>query len=205
MQRPVAETPVRNRPLPPPGFKPGDLYRFSMSQSLDRVITLAEHVTSPLGLTVVEAKVSQQGKQRTIEVTIHRPGGHITLDDCESVSRELEKVLDEQEPPVITGAYSLEVQSPGIDRKLHTAREYEVFAGEDVEIMVKEPISPLGGQFRGKLTAFSDGKLLIEKPQVVATASKRKKKIADIAGEIVIPDAVHIDSSNLIQVRRIPD
>lgn len=173
-----------------------------MTQSLERVINLAEHVTSPLGLTVVDARVSQQGKQRTIEVTIHRAGGRISLDDCEAVSRELEKLLDEQDEPVLEGTYSLEVQSPGIDRKLRTAREYQVFAGEQVEILLKKPIAPLGAEFRGKLSAFSAGQLLIEEPQMVATAKKKKKAVE--SGDVVIPDKVQIESENIMQVRRIP-
>lgn len=174
-----------------------------MTQSLERVINLAEHVTSPLGLTVVDARVTQQGKQRTIEVTIHRAGGRISLDDCETVSRELEKLLDEQSEPIIPeGTYSLEVQSPGIDRKLRTPREYTVFAGEQVEILLKKPIASLGAEFRGKLAAFSDGQLFIEEPQVVSTAKRKKKAIE--SGDVVVPDKVQIESDNIMQVRRIP-
>lgn len=172
----------------------------SRQQSLERVISLAEHVTSPLGLSVVDARLSQQGKQRTIEVTIHRAGGRISLDDCESVSRELEKLLDEQDPPLLTGAYLLEVQSPGIDRKLRTAREYELFAGEQVEVLVKQPIPALGAQFRGKLAEFSDRGLLILEPHVVATP-KRKKKSEDSTS--VIPNQVLVETANLMQVRRL--
>jgi ribosome maturation factor RimP len=172
-----------------------------MSQSLERIISLAEHVSRPRGLSVVDARLSQQGKQRTIEVTIHRSGGRISLDDCETVSKELEKLLDEQDPPVLSGAYLLEVQSPGIDRKLRTEREYELFAGELVEVMVKQPITPLGAQFRGKLAAFSDGRLLITEPQVVASA-KRKKKATE-STEAVIPNQVQVEFGNIVQVRRL--
>lgn len=146
--------------------------------------------------------MSQQGKQRTIEVTIHRVGGRISLDDCEHVSRELEKLLDEQVPPVIEGNYLLEVQSPGLGRKLSSDREYQLFAGEQVEVLLKKPIAGLGAQFKGKLDRFGDGHLLIAEPQVVATSSKRKKKAAG-GEEIVTPDEVQIDAANITHVRRI--
>lgn len=176
-----------------------------MAATLERVIDLAEYVTSPLGLSVVDARLSQQGKQRTIEVTIHRVGGRISLDDCESVSRELEKLLDEQDPPVVEGNYLLEVQSPGIDRKLSSDREYKLFAGEPVEVLLKKPVAGLGAQFRGRLDHFGDRHLLIAEPQVVATSAKRKKKAAAEGEETVIPDKVQIDTANITYVRRVAE
>jgi ribosome maturation factor RimP len=74
----------------------------------------------------------------------------ITLDDCEQVSREVSALLDVHDP--ITGNYTLEVSSPGLDRPLYRADHYARFIGHDVRATTSLPI---GGRrrFQGRIAA----------------------------------------------------
>ena len=66
-----------------------------------------------LGFELVRVEYLSQGKYSTLRVFINKPGG-ITLDDCEKVSRQLDTMLD-VEASILTGPYTLEVSSPGVD------------------------------------------------------------------------------------------
>ncbi|MBF6024410.1 ribosome maturation factor RimP [Lysobacter niastensis] len=61
----------------------------------------------------------------------------VTIDDCEAVSREVSAQLDVEDP--ISGQYTLEVSSPGIDRPLFTLDHYARFVGESAKVALKLP------------------------------------------------------------------
>jgi len=180
-----------------------------MQPNLDRIIDLAEQVSAPLGLSVVEARLSQQGKQRSLEVTIYRKGGRIALNDCEQVSRQLEELLDGQSPPVIEGSFLLEVQSPGIDRKLKSEREFQVFAGQPVEVKTKEKIGELGFELKGKLVGMDKGKVVLAQPTILKTAQGKKggKKQSSIAvaASTSTLESLEIEIEKVIHVRLVPE
>jgi ribosome maturation factor RimP len=67
-------------------------------------------------------------------------GVGVTLDDCTRVSRELSRILDSHES-LIPGNYRLEVSSPGIERPLVKARDYERFTGREVHLGTRTPIA----------------------------------------------------------------
>lgn len=170
------------------------------SQALNEICMMAESVAAPLGLDVVDVKFGQAGKRRTIEVTIYRKGGSISLDDCEHVSRGLDQVLDERATtgtPVVQGPYLLEVQSPGIDRQIKTDREFAVFVGQQVLVQTKEKIEDLGTRFIGTLSGIESGKLTLVNAK---TASEGKKnKTPEAKKEHLV-----IDMQSLSQVRLHP-
>jgi len=95
-----------------------------------------ETTVAGLGYELVEIEHEAGGLLR---VTIDHPrgkGGAITVDDCERVTRQLQHVLE-----VDGQAYErLEVSSPGLDRPLTKAADYARFAGEQVEITLKQPL-----------------------------------------------------------------
>ncbi|MGY3264702.1 ribosome maturation factor RimP [Lysobacter sp. HA35] len=64
-------------------------------------------------------------------------GRMVTIEDCESVSREVSAQLDVEDP--ITVHYTLEVSSPGVDRPLFTAAQFARFAGEEAKVTLKLP------------------------------------------------------------------
>lgn len=71
-----------------------------------------------------------------LRLTLDRPGG-VTLDDCQTVSKQASALLDVAD--FGPGKYVLEVSSPGLDRKLYNARDYERYAGREVRITWRDP------------------------------------------------------------------
>lgn len=177
-----------------------------MHADIDRITQLAEKISSSLGLSIVDVRLAQQGKRRTLEVTIFRPGGRISLSDCEHVSRELDAVLEAEQPPVIEGPFDLEVQSPGIDRKLASEREYVLFSGQPVEVKTKQKVESFGAAFTGKLVGLSNGNVVVASPEKMSDRPKNKRKPSDAHNERDAETAstLEVQLSNIISVRLIP-
>ena len=178
-----------------------------MQPNLEKITALAEEITSANGVSLIEVRVAQQGRQRSIEITIYRKGGRISLTDCEQVSRQLDELLEKQETPVMDGTFFLEVQSPGIDRKLNSEREFELFAGQPVEVKTKQKVEGLGAAFTGKLVGLTDGRLNISQPQKLTDAPQKKNKQTKAmpALDQEKPETVEVEMSNVISVRLHPD
>ncbi len=191
-----------------PGYQPGEFFWMSANykQALEQIIDLAQQVATPLGLSVLDVGMSQQGRQRSVAVTIFRPAGSISLDDCQTVSRQLEELLDNQSPHLIEGSYLLDVQSPGIDRQLKSDREFSAFSNHLVEVKTKETIGSLGSVFSGTLLAKNNGLVVIGNPRKVQqlSASSRKPKIKahkSVEADDTAALQVEIDMSKVIHIR----
>jgi len=79
------------------------------------------------------------GQSVTLQVMAERPDGKaMTVEDCAAISRTVSTLLEVDDP--ITGPYRLEVSSPGIDRPLVKARDFDRFAGHRVRIEASEMI-----------------------------------------------------------------
>ena len=83
----------------------------------------------------------------------------ISADDCQKVSYQVSGVLDVHDP--IPGHYTLEVSSPGLDRPLFKASDFERFAGQLARLRLRLPVN---GQrnFKGRLRGLRDGQVVIE-------------------------------------------
>lgn len=101
-----------------------------------------------LGYDLVQLRLLSGGRPTLQILAEPLNGGAMSVDDCTAVSRHVSAVLDVEDP--IAGAYDLEVGSPGIDRPLVKAADYERFKGEEAKI---ETGAPLNGRrrFRGVL------------------------------------------------------
>src|SRR5215470_4786637 len=122
-----------------------------------RLREIAERVAETHGLEVVEVELRGGGKGRVLRVFLDRleaaPGGvpedtgaahdagsGVTHEDCANFSREFGAVLDVED--VVPGAqYTLEVSSPGLDRKLSRRRDFERFVGQRVRVIAREAIN----------------------------------------------------------------
>src|SRR5438034_679477 len=87
-----------------------------MAFEAERVREIAERVAASSGLEVVEVELRGGGKARMLRIVIDKPAG-VTHEDCANLSREVGTILD-VEDAVPGGSYTLEVSSPGLDRKL---------------------------------------------------------------------------------------
>jgi ribosome maturation factor RimP len=112
-----------------------------------RVGALAQPVLDGLGLRLVRVRVSGTAGC-TVQIMAERADGTMGLEECEALSRDLSPVLDAADP--VSGAYRLEVSSPGIDRPLVRRSDFERYAGHVAKI---EMAAPFEGRkrFRGTL------------------------------------------------------
>jgi ribosome maturation factor RimP len=129
---------------------------------LDRIREAAERVAHSLGLEIfdVEWKV---GKDRLLRVYIDRVpeggnpsnGSGISHNDCQRVSEQLSVILDVED--LVPGPrYTLEVSSPGLDRKLIKPGDYQRFTGRLAKIWLNEPVEN-EKFFQGRLAGYADG------------------------------------------------
>ena len=105
-----------------------------------------------MGLELVRVRL-MGGKRPVLQVMAERSDGSMSIDDCSEASRVISAILDVEDP--ITGAYTLEVSSPGIDRPLVRAADYVRFAGHQAKL---ETAAPIDGQrrFHGRLLGLDD-------------------------------------------------
>src|SRR3974390_1029445 len=98
----------------------------------ERLREIAERVAATSGLEVVEVELRGGGKSRMLRVFLDKPEG-VTHEDCANFSREFGTIVD-VEDAVPGGSYTLEVSSPGLDRKLSKAAEVARFSGSLVKL-----------------------------------------------------------------------
>ncbi len=130
-----------------------------MAIDIEHVREIAERLTASQGLELVEVEFRGGGKARMLRLFIDKPGG-VTHEDCAWVSRELGTILD-VEDAVPGGSYTLEVSSPGLDRKLSKAGDYERFAGSRVRLLTREAVDG-SRHFDGRLQGLREGRVVVE-------------------------------------------
>jgi ribosome maturation factor RimP len=110
-----------------------------------RVGAMVAPALRDLGLRLVRVKISA-ADGTTVQIMAERPDGSMTVDDCERASVALSPVLDLEDP--VGRAYRLEISSPGIDRPLVRASDFQRALGHEARI---EMAVPVGGRkrFRG--------------------------------------------------------
>jgi ribosome maturation factor RimP len=170
----------------------------------EKLRQIAERVALSSGLEVVEIEVLGSGKHRTLRVFIDRPGAApaadrpdgVTHEDCSKFSREFGTIID-VEDAVPGGSYVLEVSSPGLDRKLTKAADFERFRGQRVKLMTREPVND-NRHFEGKLESFENGKLLLD----LSAGKLNKKKIRPKDGEST---QVEIEFRNVEKANLVPE
>lgn len=122
---------------------------------LDRTKALIQEIVTAEGLELVDVELKGGLNHRILRIYIDKPAG-VTHADCQRVSDQVGIELDVE--GLVPGAYTLEVSSPGLTRKLSGARDFEKSRGRVVKLQTKEPIDGLRS-FRGVLAEF-DGQLL---------------------------------------------
>jgi ribosome maturation factor RimP len=188
-----------------------------MALQIDTIRGAAERVASSLGLDVVDLEFQGAGKHRALRVYVEKdaagrarlaeqattdegasllPKGvpvevlsGTTHEDCEAFARDFGTLLDVED--LVPGAeYTLEVSSPGLERKLLKAADYERFRGSLVKLQTFAPVSN-NRHFTGRLTAFDGHEVTLD---LSAVKQKGKGKKAQAAGA---PPTVQIALSNV--------
>lgn len=144
--------------------------------NLEKIREAAERIARSEGLEIVDVEW-KIGKQRFLRVYIDRvapassaesidgeevasPYAKVSHADCERVSQQLSVILDVED--LVPGpGYVLEISSPGMDRALKTAADFQRFAGRLAKISTSEPIGE-AKFFEGRLKGFAEGKVRME-------------------------------------------
>ena len=130
-----------------------------MSDIADQIRQILIPILESMGLTLWDMEFHKQGPQWLLRIFIDRESGGVTLNDCETVNRDLGAALDVED--IISHAYTLEVSSPGLDRTLSKPEHFARFTGSRVKVKTFQPIN---GQkvFRGTLLGLVEGMVSVE-------------------------------------------
>ena len=115
-----------------------------MADKSTDIAGLLSPTVASLGLELLGVEYLPSPGGALLRLYIDRPGADaadeaqgVGIEDCEAVSREVSAQLDVEDP--ISGNYTLEVSSPGVDRLLFTPAHFERFLGEQAKVVLKLP------------------------------------------------------------------
>jgi ribosome maturation factor RimP len=169
-----------------------------MAFDVDRVREIADRVAASSGLDVIEVEFLGGGKARMLRVYLDRPAAGsdplagVTHEDCANFSREFGTILDVED--VMPGSYTLEVSSPGLDRKLTKAADFARFSGSRVKLTTRQPVNG-NRHFEGRLESFQDGRLTLD---LSVASHKSRKKMGDTAGKKIEVELANVEKANLV-------
>lgn len=132
---------------------------------VEKVRAIASRVAASYGLEIFEVQYRREASGMVLRIRLDRPGSRataedsVTVDECAKVSRDLSAIFDVED--IVPTQYTLEVSSPGLDRPLTKAEDYERFAGRRAKLVMREKIDGQG-YFKGQLGGVEDGHVLIE-------------------------------------------
>jgi ribosome maturation factor RimP len=191
----------------------GGQFLKDMALDADQVRSMAQRVAASHGLDVVELEMLGGAKHRVLRVFIEKNAEQrrklaetdaglksesarvsvgveqlsgVTHEDCEAFSRDFGTVLD-VEDSIPGGEYTLEVSSPGLDRKLHGIEDYRRFAGMLVKVQTFEPVEG-NRHWQGRLTEVSETAVKVEPQKKKGTGhrAQRSGKADEHAVEIAL-------------------
>ena len=124
-----------------------------------KITQVAERVGGGEGIEIVDVQLLGAGRGRVLRIFIDRPQG-VSHADCEFISQQVGTILDVED--VIPGeSYTLEVSSPGLERKLLKPRDYERFQGKKAKVTLRAPVENQS-HWEGTLAGVADGNIVLE-------------------------------------------
>ncbi len=129
-----------------------------MKRSERQIVELLAPTIRALGLELWGVEHISQGRNSILRIYIDGPDG-ITIEDCERVSREVSGILDVEDP--VAGEYTLEVSSPGADRRLFSLPQFGQFVGNEVNIRLGTPVDGRR-RLKGRLKEISGNEVCVE-------------------------------------------
>jgi|SRR5208283_1812880 ribosome maturation factor RimP len=190
-----------------------------MALQMDEIRRLAERVAASHHLEVVDVEFGGGGKSRALRVFVEKDAAErkrlaeraeagevedlpkgvpvellsgVTHEDCAAFATDFGTLLDVED--VVPGAeYTLEVSSPGLERKLTREEEFERFAGSLLKVKTFTPVNE-SRMWTGRLTGYADGVLKID---LAAVKQKGKAKKAAVAETIEI-QLSNVEKANLV-------
>ena len=129
-----------------------------MNRKEKQVEELLTPTVESLGCSIWGVEFLAQGKHTKLRLYIDREEG-VTVDHCADVSRHVSDILDVEE--LITGAYTLEVSSPGMDRILFKESQFTDSVGEQVDVRLNFPFEGRR-KFIGMLAGVQDSMAVVQ-------------------------------------------
>jgi ribosome maturation factor RimP len=136
-----------------------------LTQATEQLVIALEPLIDPIcrahGVELVDVRCLGEPAGMLIRVIIDRAipgaevGSGVSLDDCTGVSRDVSTTLEVHDDLLPSGAYRLEVSSPGLERPLVKLADFERFSGREVNVRTRTPIERQR-RFRGKLLRVVD-------------------------------------------------
>ena len=201
-----------------------------MSLQIDQLRATADRVAASHQLEVVDVEFSGGAKFRTLRIFLEKNAAErarlaeqaakgelediptsvpaealsgVTHEDCASFATDFGTLLDVED--LIPGAeYTLEVSSPGLERKLTKAADYQRFTGSLIKVQTVTPITAPGlaegkgsRQWQGRLTAFANNTLTLDLSAIKAKG-KPKKNAAKAAAQTIDIPLEQVEKANLI-------
>jgi ribosome maturation factor RimP len=125
-----------------------------------KILEIAERVGSDEGIEIVDVQLLGGGGSRLLRIFIDKPEG-VSHADCEFISQQVGTILDVEDVVPGSTGYTLEVSSPGVERKLTRPRDFERFVGQKVKVALREPVENQR-HWVGALKSFAEGIITLE-------------------------------------------
>jgi ribosome maturation factor RimP len=157
-----------------------------------RVAEIVERTILPMGYRLVRVRVNGNNGC-TVQIMAERPDGTMTVDDCEQISKAISPVLDVDDP--VGRAYHLEISSPGIDRPLVRASDFQRWAGHEARIEMTLIVAGRR-KFRGILLGGEGSKARIRRIDAqLGEATDVELKIDEMSeAHLILTDALVTES-----------
>ena len=139
-----------------------------MNKTAQRVYELALPVAQRQGVEIWDVEYLREAGQWFLRIYIDKQEG-IGIDDCERFSRELDPILDAEDP--ISDSYVFEVSSAGAERELKRPGDFERFIGSNVEVKLYKAQDGRK-EYIGRLASYKDGDVTVETAGKQITFSK---------------------------------
>lgn len=156
-----------------------------------------------LGYQIVRLRLMGSGGRDaplTLQIMAERPDGSMEIDDCAEVSHTISAILDVEDP--IDREFSLEVSSPGIDRPLTRAEDFETQKGHRAKIETAMPVqTPTGPRrnFKGDLVGVDGDELVL----MLDDAGETRLPLQDISdAKLVLTDELIAEA---LKKQRVPN
>ena len=142
-------------------------------QATERIREAAERVAASHGLEIFDVQLRRESIGMVLRVIIDRPDTGavetpeqaVGIEECQRVSHDLSALLDVEEEELgdasLAREYTLEVSSPGLDRRLRHEADYRRFAGRLAKVVSDEPIDGQSA-FSGRLKGVENGHVILE-------------------------------------------
>ena len=122
----------------------------------DQLVEIITPLAEAAGLSLWGVEIALAGKRTVVRIFLDKDGG-VTVGECAKVSRQVGLALEVED--VIFGAYTLEVSSPGLDRKFFSPTQMEAYVGREVDVRLHDPMDGTR-HFKGVLESV-DGPIFI--------------------------------------------